>query len=422
MLLSVSLIQKVSLFQAGDCNLNAVAVRLDAINAACCDDGQCLHGCSAACSAKLLPFWDECGSVLGEALQQFEPDVVQCKAAQAAPAARSAPVVRSTAEAPTFPPIADQLGVECSDGTPAAECVPPCDEGLHGALLFLSTEGTDAKMTCQLRNYTYVPLLPNVSALDVLIRFVGSRYAWVGASADGGYLGNVLADFLHAIGSGMAGVYSTVLLSDVDHADLLVDKEQVAAVTGDSARPKAPVWHGGEILVAGHASLVLEYVQLGQYAVLEISKLVYGAGGQADSDSYAARYQGSTDYTGHLVGGSLSLAETSLELATLATLKGKLTAGNSLRLSGVTLRDVPGAGLLSGVMVSAVNGGAHDGCFWLLPLLPLTLRRPCCAGRHQAHDSPRLRLAHHGLLLGHLRALHGCARRTVRWPTSGIPS
>ena len=153
--------------QAGDCNLNAVAVRLDAINAACCDEGQCLHGCSAACSAKLLPFWDECGSVLGEALQQFEPDVVQCKAAQAAPAARSAPVVRSTA-APTLPNIADQLGVECSDGTPAAECVPSCDEGLHGALLFLSTEGTDAKMTCQLRNYTCVILLPNVS-LDVQI-------------------------------------------------------------------------------------------------------------------------------------------------------------------------------------------------------------------------------------------------------------
>ena len=185
----------------------------------------------------------------------------------------------------------------------------------------------------------------------------------------------------------MAGVYSTVLLIDVDHADLLVDKEQVAAVTGDPARPKAPVWHGGEILVAGHASLALEYVQLGQYAELEISKLVYGAGEHnADSDSYAARYQGSTDYTGHLVGGSLSLAKTSLDLATLATLKGKLTAGNSLRLSGVTLREVPEAGLLSGVMVSAVNGEPHDRILLVAPSRRLCDDRAVLAGTK--HTTP----------------------------------
>ena len=48
-----------------------------------------------------------------------------------------------------------QLGVECSDGTPAADCVPECTEQLHGFLMLLNIEGDDSKLSCELHNSLY---------------------------------------------------------------------------------------------------------------------------------------------------------------------------------------------------------------------------------------------------------------------------
>ena len=45
--------------------------------------------------------------------------------------------------------LAQQLGVECVDGTNAADCVPSCDETLHGYLLLLNIDGDDSKLSCE---------------------------------------------------------------------------------------------------------------------------------------------------------------------------------------------------------------------------------------------------------------------------------
>jgi hypothetical protein len=48
--------------------------------------------------------------------------------------------------------LAEQLGVECADGTAAADCVPECDETVHGYLMLLNIEGDDSKFSCQQQN------------------------------------------------------------------------------------------------------------------------------------------------------------------------------------------------------------------------------------------------------------------------------
>eukprot|EP01046_Picozoa_sp_COSAG06_P045722 COSAG06_NODE_6363_length_2965_cov_4.461968_5_plen_99_part_00 len=51
--------------------------------------------------------------------------------------------------------IAQQLGVECTDGTSTADCVPECSEELHGFLLLLNIAGDDSKLSCELHHGFY---------------------------------------------------------------------------------------------------------------------------------------------------------------------------------------------------------------------------------------------------------------------------
>ena len=131
--------------QSGDsCDANELSWRTDSINSACCDEPgeDCSdgypHTCNPDCAALFLPFWDECHSVLGKDSHNYEPVVELCEAA--------------TGTALT---LAEQLNVECSDGTPAAECVPECTESFHGYLMLLNIEGHDSKFACELRHGLY---------------------------------------------------------------------------------------------------------------------------------------------------------------------------------------------------------------------------------------------------------------------------
>jgi len=130
---------------ADSCDMNELAWRTEDINAACCEEdenedcsGGYPHTCNADCARLFLSFWDECRSVLGKDRRNYEAVVELCE--------QSAGVA---------PSLAEQLNVQCSDGTAAEECVPTCMEDLHGALMLLNIEGHDSKFACELRHGLY---------------------------------------------------------------------------------------------------------------------------------------------------------------------------------------------------------------------------------------------------------------------------
>ena len=126
------------------CDSDELSWRTDDIDRECCDEPSedCSSGyprtCNAGCAALFLPFWAECRTALGKGSQHFEPVVAMCEAA-----------------ASDAPSLARQLNVACSDGTPAAQCVPECCEDLHGSLMLLNIEGHDSKFACELRHGLY---------------------------------------------------------------------------------------------------------------------------------------------------------------------------------------------------------------------------------------------------------------------------
>jgi hypothetical protein len=119
------------------CAAQDLQARTAAVNLACCPGDECSSGnpgtCSAACADVFLPWWEDCEVALGKDSRQFEPTVALCDA------------TGSTSSSLT---LAMQLGVECSDGSAAAECVPECTEQVHGFLLLLNIEGEDSKLSC----------------------------------------------------------------------------------------------------------------------------------------------------------------------------------------------------------------------------------------------------------------------------------
>lgn len=156
-----------------------------------------------------------------------------------------------------------QLSLSCTDGVDTSECVPACSAELHGDLLLATIDGEDSKYSCELHH---------------------SRYSWVGAAADGGYLGRDALAFLSALMSGAAGVYICTLDEDTSiSTDVSIRPGMNAHVSGDPALPGPPTWGTGSWAVAGRAMLSVTYLQL--------------QGGTIDVD----------------VGGSLSLVDLALE-------------------------------------------------------------------------------------------------------------
>jgi hypothetical protein len=141
--------------QAGDGSGEGTCSDLESRSAevtqVCCDEpeedctGGYPHSCNADCAATFLPFWEECRTVLGQESQRFESVVAICTAS--AGSAR--------------PSLAQQLSLQCTDGTAAANCVPECSGRYHGYLMLLNINGDDSKLSCELQH---------------------GRYSWVGAS------------------------------------------------------------------------------------------------------------------------------------------------------------------------------------------------------------------------------------------------
>jgi hypothetical protein len=130
-------------YEAGTCeDLESMSA---AVTRECCDEpgedctGGYPHTCNAGCAAVFLSFWSECESALGKSSRNFEPVVALCNAA-----------VDSVR-----PSLAEQLNVQCTDGTPAEECIPDCSELYHGYLLLLNLDGEDSKLSCELHHGQY---------------------------------------------------------------------------------------------------------------------------------------------------------------------------------------------------------------------------------------------------------------------------
>jgi len=75
--------------------------------------------CNTDCAALFLPFWADCRAALGKDGQQLEPVVALCESTVLGGA----------------PSLAEQLNLQCTDGSAAADCVPHCSERLYDVLI-----------------------------------------------------------------------------------------------------------------------------------------------------------------------------------------------------------------------------------------------------------------------------------------------
>ena len=204
----------------------------------CCDEpeedctGGYPHTCNAGCAATFLPFWEECRSALGKSSSSFEPVVALCTASA------------GTSSHATRPSLTEQLNLQCTDGTAAAECVPECSERYHGFLMLLSIEGEDSKLSCELHH---------------------GLYSWAGAAADGGYIGQDVQSFCSAVTSGAAGFYAVTVTEDAGiGTDLTIQPGMNVQISGDMGLNEAPRWGSGIFAVREVASLSLNFVLLGE--------------------------------------------------------------------------------------------------------------------------------------------------------------
>ena len=109
------------------------------------------------------------------------------------------------------------LALACAEEG-VTDCVPWCDEALHGDQLLLSLAGNDAKFTCEFRN---------------------GLHSWVGPATDGGYLGADFATFFSSVVSGAAGLYTVTLAEDAGiGTDLVIEPGQ----DGASLASRAWLW------------------------------------------------------------------------------------------------------------------------------------------------------------------------------------
>jgi hypothetical protein len=197
----------------GTCDSAALPSRTEAITTECCDEpsedctGGYPHTCNEGCAALFLPFWDDCRLALGKDSGSFEPVVALCAAASPPAAALS---------------LAQQLNVQCTDGTATVDCVPECSEAYHGYLLLLNIESDDSKLSCELHR---------------------GLYSWVGAANDGGFMGHDAHMFLAAIRSHAPGLFFLAISEDLSTKSMadIIDS-QTASMRGGTRDGKWPVW------------------------------------------------------------------------------------------------------------------------------------------------------------------------------------
>ena len=217
-------------------------------------------------------------------------------------------------------------------------CVPTCNTTTHGYELLATIDGTDTKFSCSLS--------------DLL-------YSWVGAAALGGFLGSNAVAFISAVISGAAGTYVLTLTGDADvGTDLTIQPGQHVVISGDAGvsfvedvtPPQAPKWGSGALVVLERGSLSLVHV-----AVQSKLSVMDGGSASLSGCTLAAGCTSAVSFS-LMLSGVVSLRMTSMAVpaAELGAADGQLSgAGSSLRLSAVTVPDVPSVGRLTGVVMAS---------------------------------------------------------------------
>jgi hypothetical protein len=368
-------------------------VHRDAVNRECCDeDGEdCTGGyprsCNAGCAAVFLPFWEDCHSALGKDSRSLEPVVALCEAVAPAP---SESIGAGSA-------LAEQMAVQCTDGTPAEDCIPECGADKHGWILLLNLDGTDTKLSCNLAH---------------------GLYSWMGAASEGGYLGSDIDSFFSAVVSGAAGVYIVTLMQDVGiGTDLVIQPGQDVRISGALGLAEAPSWGGGGFTVEERGSLALTYVGLSDSAT---GRMGDSATGQLVDWSPTMTALTTTD------GGSLSLSSMAVPAYVLGRAEAQLSgAGSCLRLSAVTLPEYPALGELTGTMTVGDSvtidppffGTPVTGTFTITSGLCEVSEGGRCVGRTEGlwkHRSLQHRRRRRGWSAWPLRGVRHAARRLPR--------
>eukprot|EP01044_Picomonas_judraskeda_P008312 COSAG03_NODE_941_length_5251_cov_254.015334_5_plen_384_part_00 len=132
-------------YSGSSCTATELPARSAAVTAGCCDEqtedctGGHPHSCNADCAALFLPFWADCRAALGTDSRQLEPVVALCEST----------VLRGA------PSLAEQLNLQCTDGSAVEDCVPHCSERYHGFLMLLNIDGNDSKLSCELHRGLY---------------------------------------------------------------------------------------------------------------------------------------------------------------------------------------------------------------------------------------------------------------------------
>jgi hypothetical protein len=209
-----------------------MAAQAQQVQARCCDDPteDCSGGyprtCNTGCAAVFLPFWAECGSLLGNAVV-YQQTVALCQQAQPA--------------SPGSSSLAHEFNLVCADGATDG-CVPACAAPLRGDLLLLNLNGSDSKYSCELHH---------------------GLHSWVGAATDGGYLGSDAQAFEPAVLSGAAGYYALALTADAGiGTDLTIQPGQNVKIDGEPSLSMPPSWGTGSFTVAERTTLSLSNLAL----------------------------------------------------------------------------------------------------------------------------------------------------------------
>ena len=163
--------------------------------------------------------------------------------------------------------LAEQLSVQCTDGTAAEDCIPECNAVRHGFILLLNLDGDDTKLSCNLAH---------------------GLYSWISAASLGGYIGADSASFFSAVVSGAAGTYMGTLTADAGiSTDLTIQPGHDVHISGVGRN-----WGTGGFTVSDQAALSITdlmipgYVAAGEGGEL-ILRAVMVSGTLADSYSMA---------------------------------------------------------------------------------------------------------------------------------------
>eukprot|EP01047_Picozoa_sp_COSAG01_P066919 COSAG01_NODE_9337_length_2479_cov_50.643277_1_plen_764_part_00 len=324
--------------EAEVCTEAEVPQWVNAINRECCDETteSCRSGqpetCNIGCAAVVLPFWAECRAPFTKTVGQATVDTFQ----------QVVDKCQTNESAGEKKPLATEFALVC-DAHDAADCIPECNETLHGHILLATVDGDDSAYTCELHH---------------------GMYSWNGKAGAGGFMGSDVLSFIASVLSGAGGFYVALIIENNAHVDveLLVRPQQTVSIRGDpgvqsDGDGSKPIWGADGFTVQQYGSLRLKNLVL-QAAV------AVGTGGSAALEGCMLRESATLTVSG---GGRLSLASMQVPATTLTVAGGSaLTLGSPLTLmdgantlfawsssarnvtfgsGGVTLADAQGATL-----------------------------------------------------------------------------